>query len=172
MADSPFARLRTLSSFSASQCSSQISFLWHCRLGHPSFSKLKDALPWITLCDFKCESCELGKHHRSSYSARTSIPSSRPFDLVHCDVWGPAQHASPSRGCYYIIFVDDYTRVSWTYIMKSRKEIITRVQEFVMEVITQYATTLKVQQTDNALEFTQHAIHEFCTGKGILHQTT
>ena len=57
-------------------CSSQTSFLWHGRLGHPSFFELKDALPWINLCDFKCESCELGKHHRSSYPARTGIPSS------------------------------------------------------------------------------------------------
>ena len=68
---------------------------------------------------------------------------------------------------YYIVFVDDYTRVSWTYIMKSRKEVIIRVQEFVMEVTTQYTTTLKILRTDNALEFTQNAIHEFYTGKGI-----
>ena len=56
--------------------------------------------------------------------------------------------------------------------MKSRKEVITGVQDFVMEVTTQYATTLKVLHTDNALEFTQNAIHELCTRKGILHQTT
>ena len=172
VADSPSAGLQALFSLSVSQCSSQTSFLWHCCLGHPSFSKLKDALPWINLCDFKCESCELGKRHRSSYPARTGIPSSQPFDLMHCDVWGPEQHALPSGGRYYIIFVDDYTRVSWNYIMKSRKEVITRVQEFIMEVTTQYATTLKILRTDNALEFTQNAIHEFCTRKGILHQTT
>ena len=163
---------KLFSHFLVSQCSLQTSFLCHCRLRHPSFSKLKDALPWITLCDFKCESCELGKHHHSSYPAHTCIPSSRPFDLVHCNVWGPAQHASPSRGRYYIVFVDDYTQLSWIYIIKSRKEVITRVQEFFMEVTTQYATSLNVLRTDNALEFTQNSIHEFCTGKGILHQTT
>ena len=113
--DSPSTGLRVLFSLSASSCSSQTSFLWHCRLGHPSFSKLKETLPWLRLCDYKCESCEMGKHHRSTYSACTSISSKRPFDLVHYDVWGPAQHASPTGGQYYIVSVDDYTRVSWTY---------------------------------------------------------
>ena len=88
VAYSPSAGLRVLFSLSASSCSSQTSFLWHCRLGHPSFSKLKETLPWLRLCDYKCKSFEVGKHHRSTYSARTSISSKRPFDLVHCDVWG------------------------------------------------------------------------------------
>ena len=89
VANYPSAGLRTLFSLSASSCSSKTSFLWHCRLGHPSFSKLKENLPWLRLCDYKCEPCEVGKHHRSTYSARTGISSKRPFDLVHCDVWGP-----------------------------------------------------------------------------------
>ena len=41
-----------------------------------------------------------------------------------------------------------------------------------MQVTLQYATTLKVLRTNNALEFTQNATHKFCTRKGILHQTT
>ena len=122
--DSPSVGLCALYSLSASSCSSHTSFLWHCQLGYPSFSKLKETLPWVCLCDYKCESCEVGKHQRSTYHARTGIPSKHPFDLVHCDVWGPAQHASPIRGRYYIVFLDDYTRVSWTYIIKNCKEVL------------------------------------------------
>ena len=172
MADTPFAGPSALFSLSTPQCSSHTSLLWHCQLGHPCFLKLKEALPWITLCSFKCESWELGKHHQSSYSACIGIPSSRPFGFVHCDIWGPAQHVSTSGGRYYIIFVDDYTRVSWTYISKSKKEALDKVQQFVMEIITQYNTTPKELHTDNALEFTQTALQELCARKGILHQTT
>ena len=141
-------------------------------MGHPSFLKLKEVLPWINLCGFKCESCELGKHHRSSYLVRMGLPFSRPFDLVHCDIWGLAQQVSPSGGRYYIIFVDDYTRVSWTYIIKTQKEVLDKVHQFIIEITTQYSTTPKVLRIHNALEFTQIALQEFYDGKGILHQTT
>ena len=71
-----------------------------------------------------------------------------------------------------MVFVDDYTRASWTYILKSRKEVLSRVQHFLLEIITQYATMVKVLRTDNALEFTQTAIEELCLAHGIVHQTT
>ena len=172
MADSPSARLQALFALSASSSSLHDSLLWHCRLGHPSFVKLKETLPWLNLSEFHCESCELGKHHRSSYPSRTGPPTHRPFDLVHCDVWGPAPYPSPTGGKYYVVFVDDYTWASWTYILKSRKEVLSRVQHFLLEIITQYETTVKVLRTDNALEFTQKAIDELCLAHGIVHQTT
>ena len=172
VADSPSTGLQALFALSASSSSLHDSFLWHCRLGHPSFVKLKETLPWLHLSEFHCESCKLGKHHRSSYPSRTGLPTHRPFDLVHCDVWGPAPHPSPTGGKYYMVFVDDYTRATWTYILKSRKEVLSPVQHFLIEIITQYETIVKVLRTDNALEFTQKAIEELCLAHGIVHQTT
>ena len=172
VADFPSTGLQALFALSASSSSLHDSLLWHCRLGHPSFAKLKETLPWLHLSDFHCESCELGKHHRSSYPSRTGPPTHRPFDLVHCDVWGPPPHTSPTGGKYYMVFVDDYTRASWTYILKSRKEVLSRIQHFLLEIITQYETMVKILRTDNALEFTQKAIEELCLAHGIVHQTT
>ena len=74
---------------------------------------------------------------------------------------GPCAACLAFGGRFYIVFVIDHTRVSWTYILKSRKEVLACVQKFVTEVATQYAH-----------EFTQHAIEELCVAKGILHQTT
>ena len=165
VADSPSTGLQALFALSASSSSLHDSFLWHCRLGHPSFVKLKETLPWLHLSEFHCESCELAKHHRSSYPSRTGPPTHRPFDLVHCDVWGPAPHPSPTGGKYY-------TRATWTYILKSRKEVLSRIQHFLIEIITQYETIVKVLRTDNALEFTQKAIEELCLAHDIVHQTT
>ena len=172
VADSPSTGLQALFALSASSSSLHDSLLWHCRLGHPSFGKLKETLPWLNLSEFHCESCELGKHHRSSYPSRTGPPTHRPFDLVHCDVWGPAPHPSPTGGKYYMVFVDDYTRASWTYILASWKEVLSRVQHFLLEIVTQYETMVRVLRTDNALEFTQKAIEELCGAHGIVHQTT
>ena len=36
------------------------SLLWHRRLGHPCFEKLKKTLQWLSLTQFLCELCQLG----------------------------------------------------------------------------------------------------------------
>ena len=169
--DSPSPGIRALLSLSASSSSSVTSFLWHCRLGHPSFGKLKETLPWLHLSEFTCI-VSIGKTSSVLLSLAYWPPFIRPFDLVHCDVWGPAHQVSPSGGKYYIVFVDDYSRASWTYILKSRKEVLPRVQQFLVEIATQYDTKVKVLRTDNALEFTQKAIEDMCATYGMLHQTT
>ena len=118
-----------------------------------------------------CESCQLGKHHRSSYSSRDDIPSSPPFDLLHCDVWGPSRTPSISGHRYYIVFVDDYTRVSCVYLLCDHFEVVTTVTHFITEVVTQYSTTPKILRTDNALEFFQTSLRTFCADRDIIHQT-
>jgi len=66
--------------------------LWHLRLGHPSFKYLKTVFPKLfadkDFSSFQCEICELAKHHRNSFPAQTYKPS-KPFSIIHSDVWGP-----------------------------------------------------------------------------------
>ena len=120
MSDTPSSGLLTL--FSSSLATSSI--LWHPRLVHHCLYKLKQTLPWLSLTEFVSESCQMGKHHRSTYPARDSIPSSRAFNLIHCDIWGPSRVPSPPCHLYYIVFVDDYTRVSWVYLIKDRRQVL------------------------------------------------
>ena len=46
-----------------------------------------------------------------------------PFELVHFDVWGPCPVLSLTRFKYFVTFVDDFSRVTWFYLMKSRSEL-------------------------------------------------
>ena len=64
------------------------SFLCHCRLSHPCLSKLQQALPWITIKSFTCQSCELDKQHRVTYRRPSTFVSESPFELVHWDQLG------------------------------------------------------------------------------------
>ena len=114
----------------------------------------------------------MGKHIRSSYPRLDSIPSKHPFDLVHCDVWGPSRTSSITKFRYYIVFVDDYSRVSWVYLLPDLTEVLPTLRRFLQEISTQYSATPKILRTDNALEFVQTALQELCSSLGILHQTT
>ena len=55
--------------------------------------------------------------------------SSIPFELVHTDVWGPTIKSMEGYK-YFVIFVDDYTHVTFLYLMKAKSEVPTIFQDF------------------------------------------
>ncbi|GKG08879.1 ribonuclease H-like domain-containing protein, partial [Tanacetum coccineum] len=43
-------------------------------------------------------------------------------ELVHLDLWGPYKVASKEGFKYFLTIVDDYTRIVWVYMLKSKDE--------------------------------------------------
>ncbi|CAL2255205.1 unnamed protein product [Prunus armeniaca] len=119
-------------------------WLWHRRLGHPSFGYLKRLFPSLFCsCDessFKCETCILAKSHRTVFPLSDS-KAAKPFDLVHSDVWGPARVTSNGF-------------------------------QFCTMVSTQFHAQVKVFRTDNRGEYVNNTLASFFCAKGIIHQTT
>ena len=76
-------------------------WLYHLRLGHPSFKVLKVMFPHLfqglDISKFHCETCELAKHTRVS-SPISNKRSSHPFHLIHSDIWGPSTIPNVSLG--------------------------------------------------------------------------
>ena len=90
-------------------------WLWHRQLGHASFGYLKLLFPELfsqfTESDFHCETCTLMKSHRISYPLRLNN-SFMPFMIVHSDVWGPSRVSIISGYKWFVMFIDDYTRMT------------------------------------------------------------
>ena len=81
------------------------------------------------------------------------------FDLIHWDVWGPFAKATHDGFRYFLIIVDDATRSTWVYLMKSKTKTSPLLISFCKMVFTQFQTNIKVIRTDNAQEFyAQHGI--------------
>ena len=56
------------------------------------------------------------------------------LDVVHSDVWGPAQ-VTTLGGCrYYVTFIDDFSRHTWIYSMRQKSEVFGHFQRFKAEV--------------------------------------
>jgi len=54
----------------------------------------------------------MGKHYRVPYPLRVNKRVDHPFELVHLDIWGPCLVSSTLDFKYFIIFVDDFSRVT------------------------------------------------------------
>ena len=71
--------------------------LWHNRLGHPSFPYLKSLFPFLfknkDVNSFRCETCQIAKHTRVPYPSHP-YRFSKPFSLVHSDIWGPSRETN------------------------------------------------------------------------------
>ena len=97
--------------------------LWHSRLGHASSSQVQQLasrglLGSVSKDNFDCTSCQLGKQLALSFNNSESISNSI-FELIHSDVWRPSPVASIGGSRYFVVFIDDYSRYSWIFPMKS-----------------------------------------------------
>ena len=108
--------------------------LWHSCLGHASSSQVqqlasKGLLGSVSKKIFDCTSCQLGKQLVLSFNNSESISNSI-FELIHSDIWEPFPVASIGGSQYFVVFIDDYSRYSWIFPMKSRSEILPIYSNF------------------------------------------
>ncbi|KAJ3454187.1 hypothetical protein MRS44_018081 [Fusarium solani] len=104
--------------------------IWHERLGHLSESGIK-ALRGMAhgihpiLRGQNCEPCIAGKQkerpHRKSIRKGTY-----PLECVHADIAGPFPDTAYDGSRYWVVFVDDFTRMGWAYAVKEKSEFTRR----------------------------------------------
>ena len=71
-------------------------------------------------------------------SPRVNKRAFAPFELVYYDVWGPCLVLSSTGFKFFVTFVDDFSRVTWLYLMKSRSELFSHFSAFCAEIQTQF----------------------------------
>ncbi|WVY93108.1 hypothetical protein V8G54_032196 [Vigna mungo] len=124
-------------------------WLWHRHLGHASFSYLKKLFPLlfakIDISVFHCDVCEQAKSHHF-YSKRIS----------RC----------------FVTFINDCTRMTWLWLMKSKGEVNLIFQKFYKMIETQYNAKVQVLRSDNGGEYQSLDLKRYLEVHGIIHQTT
>ncbi|KAM1580053.1 hypothetical protein ACFX1Z_041414 [Malus domestica] len=150
--------------------------IWHSRLGHPSsviFRKVlstnKVAVQGRSSPDFFCKDCALAKNHKLPFGTTPSA-SSTSLELLHCDVWGPSPVVSVSGYRYYLLIVDDYSKYSWYFPLKSKSSVFSTFVEFKSYVENTIGNKIKVVRSDSGGEFTSHQFQHFLKLHGILQQ--
>nr|KYP46926.1 hypothetical protein KK1_031497 [Cajanus cajan] len=56
-----------------------------------------------------CHICPVAKFKRLPFQCHNHF-CTKPFDLIHCDVWGPYRHPTYNSMKYFLTLVDDHSR--------------------------------------------------------------
>ena len=144
----------------------------HDQLGHPHLSKLKKMFPELSgLQTLECESCQLGKHVRSSFPKRSHSKCTSSFSIIHSDIWGPSRVSSFDFR-YFVTFINEYSRCTWVYLIKDRSELLSIFTSFLNEIKNQFGQVIKMLRIYNAKEYFSSAFSAVLSFHGILHQST
>lgn len=103
--------------------------LWHACIGHPGPSiinmlRLQNSIsfPLHDLRTFQCTSYLACKSVNLPFQARVFV-SSRPFQIVHYDIWTSLIFVAGYR--YYIIFIDDFSRNVWLFPLSRKSDVFS-----------------------------------------------
>lgn len=68
--------------------------------------------------------CESEKMTRCKHPSKT-MTTTRPFELLHMDLFGPIHYATLTNAAslYGFVIVDDYSRYTWVHIIAYKNEV-------------------------------------------------
>ncbi|CAI7908175.1 unnamed protein product [Closterium sp. NIES-54] len=100
------------------------TLLWHHRLGHPSLPRLRGMASRVLVSGLPrslpplppgpaptCVPCVKGRQRTAPHSSEFP-PTEAPLQTLHMDVWGPARIRGQGHERYFLLVVDDYSRVT------------------------------------------------------------
>ena len=118
----------------------------------------------------QCDVCHLSKSSRLPFSSSLSR-SSNPFEIVHSDIWGPVLESYDGFK-YFVTFVDDFTKITWLYLLKFKSEVLYVFKDFHKLVNTQFSSHIQILRSDNGSEYMSNNMSQYLSTNGILHQTS
>ncbi|CAK1599710.1 unnamed protein product [Parnassius mnemosyne] len=141
-----------------SEVGEQNIFLWHQRMGHLNFDRLKkmpENADHVTFSantqSLTCVTCKEGKQTRLPFKSEGNR-STVPLQLVHSDICGPMETQTIGSAKYFLTFTNDYTKNVNVYFLSKKSDTLTKFKEFKNEVENQLNSLIKILRTDNGLE--------------------
>jgi transposase InsO family protein len=152
--------------------------LWHRRLAHINYKALPYICKAVTgLLELKddhkgiCNRCAQGKNIKNPFPKRDS-KTKGVLELIHSYVCGPMPSSSISGYVYYVSFIDDYSRKTWIYFLKTKDEVFSKFKEFKALIKNLSERKIKILRSDNGGEYTSKEFVNFCKDVGIKRELT
>jgi hypothetical protein len=134
--------------------------IWHRRYPHinyqalPFLKKMVEGIPKLqSTHEGIYKGCSLGKNIKKPFPSSKN-KSKELLDMIHSYVCGPMPVKYLGGYSYYVIFIDDYSRKTWLYLLKTKDEVFIKFQEFKVEIENLTNKKIKMLRTDNGGEYT------------------
>ncbi|MDL1135892.1 transposase family protein, partial [Yersinia pestis] len=116
-----------------------------------------------------CDSCQKGKQTRVMFKSKEHH-SKKPLELVHTDLCGPMRTQSTNGDKYFMLCIDDYTRMTWVLFLKHKHQALDRFKVFKAQVENMLGKRIKILRSDRGGEFTSEEFTNYCEHHGIQRQ--
>jgi IS30 family transposase len=103
--------------------------------------------------DLVCAPYRHGKMIAASYSPVNTMITEHPGQLFHMDTVVPSRVRSMSGKWYILVIVDNYSRYSLVFFLKSKDEVFEHFQSLALRLNNENPNYLKVIHSDNGIEF-------------------
>ncbi|KAJ9544835.1 hypothetical protein OSB04_024542 [Centaurea solstitialis] len=159
-----------------SRASSDTNWLWHKRLSHLNFKTINQLCInnlVVGLPDFRytkvslCSACEKGKQTRASFKSKQISSISSPLQLLHMDLFGPVNVQSIAGKKYTLVIVDEYSRYTWVFFLRSKSDAPEEIILFVRKMERLNNLTVRSIRSDHGTEFRNSTLETFFDQKGI-----
>ncbi|CAI7877814.1 unnamed protein product [Closterium sp. NIES-54] len=119
-----------------------------------------------------CLSCVKGRQRAAPHSSFP--PTIAPLLTLHMDVWGPARVSGQDRERYFLLVVEDYTRYTTVFPLRSKGQVVDVLIPWIRTVCLQLRERFRADlfdlrlHSDRGGEFSSDLLWDFCRGEGIL----
>ena len=103
-------------------------------------------------------SCITSKQTRVLFPSSAKYKASKPLELIHGDLSGSK---------YFLLLVDDCTRMLWVSLLKQKSESFKVFKSFKVQAEKEKESKIICLRTDNGGEFTSNEFISFCSEHGI-----
>ncbi len=116
--------------------------------------------------------CQMGKLTRAQFKTKNVSSTSKPLQLVHLDLCGPSRKEGTGKENYFMLVIDDYSRMIWVAFLKEKSEAFAKFKIF--KALTENLTGRKVKaiRSDRGGEFSSKQFKDFCDEHGIKKEYT
>jgi len=90
-----------------------------------------------------------------------------PLEIIHTNLCGKMKTPSLHNGYYFLTFIDDFTKKTWIYLLKTKDEAFEYFKKFKAMVEKQSGYVIKTLRSDRGGEYMSQEFQTFCKCNGI-----
>ena len=103
--------------------------------------------------DKLCNACQAEKQVENTHPKKSMMSTSKAFELLHMDLFGPTTYTSIGENKYGFMIVDDLSRYTWVFFFVDKSDVFATFKTFIKRIHNEFETTIMKVRSDNESEF-------------------